>query len=697
MPDVAPSNPQNEVHESRPHNRSRLPLSYRFYDTHRFGEVHPFFVAETVPSDSFHLRPVQEIQSYTLRAPLMDEISVRQFLGFVPMEAILPLNWDKFYTNPVQGEDVSDLVGPCVPNFWNIAAQFHQNSSASMQSLISNSSITAPWLLTALFRWLVFNEYLFSNGSLLTSLGIHGNARFRCVNSSRNSQYSWDYFFDNAVQSLASNVASFVYNRTGKRTLYVNCQIDQSTSVSPDDRTNYAVSLRTFLSIFRDDPSGSIDQVVFEDQSTLASLKTALSANGSYFDSNNTVQILLGDGETPTDRNGLQPLNLSRIWAYQLICAEYFTNDHVDYIFDSNLFRQYIWQLYLGSVSSGIVTTFSVNGFTYQYDSLSGYVFSTVFSALSSYWSTASALYASNSAVINRMALISAALAFRPSLRFKDYFTGSRTQPLAIDTSGETGVSVNSNQQISVIDVTRGIQRQRFLNAANLSGRRVKEYVKQMFGVDQKQDYHHAIWLAEKGSPVYGDQTQNTGSEQYSRSSSVTSTFRNVANNNLFDVDFDREGVFIAVNYYDAPRSYSKTTERQAFIKSRYDMFNTYMQFVGDQPIFSAEIGGPYPTIDQASGIWSYTGRDMQWKQRYNQASGGFIEALPGWTFLADKVGRTAIVNLDPDYIRSVPSELDVFYLRLTGFSLGTYFHFIVKTQNQCEADRPMAYSPTIL
>ena len=33
--------------------------------------------------------------------------------------------------------------------------------------------------------------------------------------------------------------------------------------------------------------------------------------------------------------------------------------------------------------------------------------------------------------------------------------------------------------------------------------------------------------------------------------------------------------------------------------------------------------------------------------------------------------------NISPDFIRSRVSELDEFYLSLTGYSLGSYFHFI--------------------
>lgn len=52
---------------------------------------------------------------------------------------------------------------------------------------------------------------------------------------------------------------------------------------------------------------------------------------------------------------------------------------------------------------------------------------------------------------------------------------------------------------------------------------------------------------------------------------------------------------------------------------------------------------------------------------------------------------------IDPDYIRSRNTELDRFYTQITGFSLGSYFHFIIKNTNSQNASRPMAFAPSIL
>lgn len=688
MADVAPSNPQNEVHQQKQINRSKFPFGFRFYDTHRFGEVHPFYVAETVPSDKFVFRPSQKVMSYTMGAPLMDELSQRQFLSFVPMEAILPLNWDKFYTNPVQGDDVPDDVGCCSVDFWNrvsgLILKFHDYLFTSSSPLITNG--TNVQRFTSVLRYMQLIEWFFSNGSLLSTLGVQSSYRYQMLEQD-GKIYSADQVYDRLAAAFVNNFASFQYNRTGERLVYVDTTIDSNQLTDPrDDRSNSAVSFRTFLSIFRDNPSGSFDVLSFVSGKSITTFVSDVQAAVS-----GQLTILLGDGETSSSRNGTQPLNLSRLWAYQLVSAEYFTNDHVDYLYDSNLFRQYIWQLFLGtsSFSSRFSETFTVNGLTYQYDALSGHILDSMLTIAEA---NINFILNSTSGFVSLWSYFAALFSFRPSLRFKDYFTGSRTQPLAID--GSNQIDINSSGSISVIDVTKGIARQRMLNAANVAGRRIKDYVKQLYGIEMATDWHRPQWLAEKSQVIFGDQVQNTGAAQLSERQSITQTLRSMGNQFQYEMTFDRDGIFLAVNYYDIPRAYTKTTDRQTLIKSRYDMFNPYMQFIGDQPVYSVEIGNGYPSIAQA---WSYTGQNMEYKQRFNRAAGGFVENLPGWCFLADRVGRSAVAALSPEYIRSVPSELDYYYVRLTGYSLGSYFHFIVKSENVCDAIRPMAYSPGIL
>ena len=152
----------------------------------------------------------------------------------------------------------------------------------------------------------------------------------------------------------------------------------------------------------------------------------------------------------------------------------------------------------------------------------------------------------------------------------------------------------------------------------------------------------------------------------------------------------------IGVSYYDLPRVYLNTTDAQNFYLDRFDMFNPYLQFIGDQSISEAEIGTTTPDVSKP---FSYTNRHMEYKQRFNYGAGGFCVPstnLDNWIFPADMLRRRWFHNISPSFIRSFNSEIDRFYQGLTGWSYGTYFHFIVRYDNRQDASRPMAYNPTI-
>ena len=106
MSEIVNGNPQNENPHKNVRTRSTFPLQYHAFDTFRFGEYHPHFVMEGVAKDKISFRSSHDLRSYTLGAPLMEDISMKKDYFHVPMTAILPLNWDKFFANPVKGQDV---------------------------------------------------------------------------------------------------------------------------------------------------------------------------------------------------------------------------------------------------------------------------------------------------------------------------------------------------------------------------------------------------------------------------------------------------------------------------------------------------------------------------------------------------------------------------------------------------------------
>ena len=691
-------NKQNEPGGATGKSRSTFPLSYSFFETERFAEYTPFYVQEGVDTDRLPLHSNHEVQTYTLKSPVLQSLAKKKDYFMVPMQAILPLNWDKFYTNPNIGEDVPVDSGCGVANFWSMMKDLHDRSWTKLitdfaaYAAGSSGAPSSSICLDELFHYLIFFEQIYSAGSLMETLGTSGHNWWKCnyypptMPNGILQVQSFDQIFDQVMSSiegylLAGGYLTFSFTTQSPTVTYLI--VPSKENITDGYAQNgVPVTLREALELMRDDLT-----FTFSAPSQVASFDPV----GRVYDYLKLLQPYLPASDAP--------YNLSRLWAYQLVCAHYYSNDHVDFIYSADLFRQYIRQLCTGSSSGSnqdLTPTFTVNGFTCHYDALSAYCFYSVWYRFGS-----NGIFSLNSTPYFTLAEIyayfTALFSFKRSLRFMDYFTGSRSLPVAV---GNTSVNVNAGK-VDIIDLSRSSMMTKFLLAVNRSGRKFGAYMQELFGKTPAYDYHNPMYLAHTSDLVGAQETDNTGEAQVTDKIAVTSRFRASSSRYVFEFTPDRDCVVIGITYYDLPRVYTRATERQNFILDRFDMFNPYLQFIGDQPVWQAELGTTTPTYgDPNSDVpFAYQNRDMQWKQRFNQACGGFCvpsTGLDNWIFPADTLRRTLVHNISPSFIRSFNSEIDRFYQSLSGYSLGTYFHFIVRYDNRMDASRPMAYNPTI-
>lgn len=671
MSEINSGMPQNTPTGKSVHTRSNFPLQYHAYDTMRFGEYHPHFVMEGVAKDKISFRSGHELRSYTLKAPLMEEISMKKDYFNVPMTAILPLNWDKFFANPVNGQDIpSTDVGPSSVTFYSHVGNLLNSLATRFAALCNSSSLTVNQLLTALFRYCVLGEYFYSTGSLLSSLGCQLWYHCRPANGKT---------FDDQVDTLMGILGNVVDQ--------ITCLSSNGTTrVYTTGSSSETLDLRDLLRDFRDDPGSSVTFVVYVTGETFSSVQSAL-LGGMYTSSLSGYNIFgpTSLGVDPT------PFNLSRLAAYQLVCAQFYTNDSIDFIFDANRYRQLMWYYHrnLMANTSTFTDKFTMNGLTFDYDAFSAHVLDDILQSCTATAST-TLLYGTSSVQTTNLSYLSGLFAYRPSLKFKDYFTGAHAHPLAVADSSFDASNT------SVIDITKNIQKQRFLNAVNRVGGRIQDYMKEIFNSDLAPDYTLPFYLSHTSDVVYGSEVENTGDKQLSERNSVTSALRSNGSRYEFSFEPDRDCIIIGITYFDVARSYFRSIDRHFMHLDRFDWFNPYMQFVGDQKVYQEEIGVSIPSWNHQA--FSYQLRHMEYKQRFNTAAGGFVKYLPGWTFLADLKGIQNPQAINPDFIRCRNSELDRFYVQLAGsFSLGSYFHFILKNENDCSGSRPMAYAPSIL
>lgn len=685
MSEISNGNPldQNRAKKTRV-KKTNFPIHIHKYATYRFGEYGCIGVFNGIANDSVKMRQIIDVNTYSLKAPLLTPITMNRVYTQVPRMAILPNAWNLIFTNPSTGDDIdATKYGTSVDadNFESTLQLIAKEIVTAMDELTlidtpTLSNITT--LIQDICHALALNELVFSNGSLINTMGAH------LARLWPDKKRSFDQLFDKWYALLKQTFGGMTVTNTRTSTTYVvqlNFDEDGAWSTS----INYR-SLRYFIEELRDGEQFTVDYLLNSTGTayTAETIGTIAASIKTWLNDNLTF--------TYTTISYERPFDIARLWAYQLSCAEFFTNDKVDYIYNAELFRKYIGSLLIEFYKKTSRTiendfTFSYNGSYIIPDWLSARTFTEI-TSVSGWWTTATM----RPYII---AYLFALLKYNRSLKYKDYFTGARTRPIAI---GNTNVEVNSDNEVEIIDVVANIQKQRFLNIVNKIPRDIKGYTKGIFGKDVAPDWHNPLFLAKISEAVYGQETENTGEAQITQAQSRTSVLKNEGNRVQVEFNLDRDSIIVGFVYFDIPRAYSKGIERSFMDVDRFDFFNPYMQYTGDQEVYKEELDA------KLTGRFGYQGAYMDKKQMVNDASGGFIEDLKGWTFLdayiepenmIEDYGNSRIIG--PDFIRSRASELDRFYISLTGNSMSKYFHFIMDIETHYNAVRPMAYNPQIL
>lgn len=222
----------------------------------------------------------------------------------------------------------------------------------------------------------------------------------------------------------------------------------------------------------------------------------------------------------------------------------------------------------------------------------------------------------------------------------------------------------------------------------------MKDYLSTIFGTLPAPDYHESKLVSHSEGSVDGFEVANTTS---SDQGNLTSLLHNVKEQFEYDLEIDQPGVALGVVSFVASRAYSLTSDRQIHIRDRYDMFNPMLQNIGDQPVLSIEKSGFF------GDPFAYHSRFMEYKQRFNVASGAFVDKLRSYCIISDNLFETSNAlevlarHLTPAYIRLTPREFDRFFVRNGSWSYGNNYHFICEFDNQSDDVREADYSPSIL
>ena len=648
------SNPLNDADKTYRQGYNSFDLTRQHYTTLNYADITPFEHLYAIGGDKLQFGSKHHLRTYTLASPLLEDIFIKKSYYACDMRAILPLNWDKIYREPSVGDDVLDL------NVNTFTKDFLKNLVKSFEN-ISTNSLHGP----NVFRYFLLTEDLFGSAGLLSRFGINLGGLFKpfsLVDDMDNSYRSFDEFYESIFPNLFDYETTLIDNHLG---VTYNVYRDNANSLG-------SITWHTALDLVRGD----------RDRYSLS-----IDADGSVFISNYFGSLAQALVQSEQYLVGFE-FNYAPLIAYQLVCAEYFTKDQLDNIYTSQLYHQNMRGIVnrvfsLLNSNDPLQLTFTYNGVATQFDSVSGSYLKFITGHL------AGTIDFQNEHVPLCLGYLENIFCHNRSLRYGDYFTGARPEPYAtVDMTSDV-----VSGEVSAIDVTRSILAQRFANAVARTGRRMSDYLSEITDGYDVPDVEVPRWLASKTSKVDGFEVENTTSENQGN----IVTILNSSNSDfIYELEVGSPTIVIGVCTFSMPRVYSMSNERFAFHKDRYDMFNKFMQYDGDQAVLAKELGAQY------TGNYAYQLRHMEYKQRYNIASGGWKSFLPAMFLISDRTFgmESNLANgmqIDVWNIRNTNSEFDPFYSSLTGYSNAARFHFLAKFTDSCSARRKMQRTPTIL
>lgn len=638
-----------------PRTHNTFDNSYFHYTTQKFGFYQPFFAMEGVAGDTIPLHSSHNVRSLPMSSPFLSDLKLNKDYFMVPMQSILYHTWEYIFKNPSQGDDVPDDANCLFPAFslggdYSFIADIFDNMNDTNISVISR------------FWWLLIAELFCSQGSLLANLGYHLNPFI--INDER-VRISFDEFFDTVARNIQRLDVTIDESTTYS---YINGQYEQPSS----DSTVY-VSLYQVLSILRSYGSRAfIEELSF-------SVPSFYFATGDFSVDFNSLPKFSDSRDFGTD------INISRVLAYQMACSQFYVNPQVDFLYNAQLYRDNLWTLMKIANPSISVQFFTMNGIQVPYD------------YASKYYMTRMLDYVQQddlpeSRIPNFYDYLNAIFGHRESLRFGDYFTDSRTKPLAI---GDDSIDVSNDSSVSVIDVSKKIVYQRFRNAVVKLNNDFGDYLRGIFGTSPSPDYHFPKFISHQDFAIGGFEVANNTKDGQG---DLVTNLNTRDDTFAFEVQVDMPCILIGISYFSVPRVYMQTKDRQFFHRDRYDMFNPMLQYIGDQIVYNHERTDLRPNDE----IFGYQSRNNEYKQRYSVVSGAFATKLPAWTFVADSlfkpVDYVAVSNTQsPEFIRAHDYEFNRFFSALSGYSLANSFHFIVVYNNKCMSTRPMEINPNIL
>lgn len=639
--------------------------SQTFFQTQRFGEISPIFAKKFISGDRIPLQSKHYLKSHTLASPLMSNVYMNRAFYNVPLQCIYHNTFEYWFKNPVRGEDIPENVKSGFDMSFirgrsnSIYSFLYNNISLVQKNVSDNGSLQ---YVNTLFLFM----QIASRDGLLSKLG-YG---FSFDAADR----LYDIFFD-LFGDINHTLTIGFLDEEGN-----DASINFRTKILTRNSNSFLISLSEFRRYFYDIvnnkyPITSFTSDIFDISSDVTLKELYLSILESI----------------PVFEQG-EYINLEKLFAYQYVCSQFYTNSFVDDIYSARSWEENNLSLLSDAIRSAsnnatirsYNVTFSYQGKQIAYDLISRRIIGILcqFS-----YSNTSPLPEFRTTCVRILRNI---FEVHYSLRGSDFFTDSRTQPLAI---GDVYSQVSA-QGVSAIDVNKSLWIQRLLNAVNRIPQHIETYLKEMFGFEPQSREPKPMYISKERFLIIGQEIENTSNSEQGKI--VTNLVSSDNGRYRFETFASEPCIVIGLVSYSLDYAYSQAVDKEFFEFDRLDNFNPYFQHVGDQPLMTRELIND-PSKFGNSEIFAYQLRYYQYKKSINHASGGFLDYLPSWIALFDKSNAANQRHLNSVFIRNSNEDFDAFYSSLYGFNPCQYFHFIVRFDTQCHVTSKQQKYPSLV
>lgn len=611
-------------------NKSRVRLG-----TQRFNQVMPIYCESGLEGDVLRLRTSHDLRTYTLKSPLLSNLTMHRSFFQVPWSSICPNTWELLYRIPVKGVDIDfDTVMPSIS-----VGKLIDFFSSGISYLASNVSRVPANIDFFACCWSIFGR-----ASLLKGLGVtlpfeeYGDKLKSAVVEYFKADTENDYDLDFVDRDLKIHKLTHCSTRTiGEIYNFL------------DDYVDFAAQKMNYNSNLASGVTPTIQPKFWDDMSTFFA-DSSLGSPSSWSGSTRSI-------------------NLMPVIAYQQILAQFYSSSHVDDVYSAKMWSQ-VMLSNIQTCLSGVnpyERTFTCNGVAYDYDAFGGDSLGLLLTYLSPNQggsSIDSYKFAMSRCVIGLFRI-------GRSMRFGDYFTSARTQPLAV---GDVSINAASGK-VSAIDTNKAMWMQRLLNAVNRAPQSIYAYIRSIAGVSPAREEPRPNFISSESFNIGNMEVENTAQEQ----GNIVTLLRNSESRFIFEAFIDEPSFVIGVNTFSVQYVYPHATPKVFYMKERLQWFNSFMQHTGDQSLDLAEVTTPLLSSDYDDATFGYQLRYAEFKNAISQALGGFIDgSLPSWALIYDDSVADASHNvLSEQFIRNTNSDFDKLYSSLTGDNDSNRFHFI--------------------